>query len=260
MGIHDSSKTRVRPVFRELLERDPSGADWIAPMLAAIPQANRLGSLVLEHPGSIRHGGHTRFEYPAPPSDEFLRWLIRHPAQMMWPRRKGVEVQYGAAAQRRREQLFGRRGPEQQHEARAAALAELDEFGGARSAGRWWAFEGFTKVDFCLQTEELVLFVEGKRKDQLTRSNDWYKQRNQLVRNMEVVGAVAGDRACGVVLCTEHPVPSLDQATLDSSTPHLRQDGREVLARRFLGQITWATLCQAVGIEFASLPDTASVS
>ena len=37
----------------------------------------------------------------------------------------------------------------------------LNRNGPEKSAGQWWAFEGFTEVDCCLQTDKLVLLIEG---------------------------------------------------------------------------------------------------
>ena len=175
---------------------------------------------------------------------------------MTWPRKKGVEVKYGRDTQERRERLFGRRGHAEQRSAQDEALRELDKRTASRSARQWWAFEGVTKVDFCIQTDKVVVFVEGKRTDKLTASNDWFAKRNQLVRNMEVVGSVADGRACGVILGVENPVAELDVRTLEASTPHLSAEERREVAARYLGQVCWPDLCEAVNIDFALLPDT----
>jgi hypothetical protein len=175
---------------------------------------------------------------------------------MTWPIRSGVELRYGESTQTQRERLFGRRGASEQQAAQGEALAELDRRSASRSARQWWAFEGVTKVDFCIQTERLVIFVEGKRTEKLTASNDWFAQRSQLVRNMEVVGAVAGDRPCGVLLAVEDLLPELDDQTLKESTPHLGDLGALISIARYLGQVLWSDLCAATNIDFNSLPDT----
>lgn len=257
MGRYNSSATRVQPVFRRLLERDPTGATWIGNLLRSASFAHRLTGAVRKSPGLLVTDGKPRFEYPASPSEHFLRWLIEHPERMTWPVKDGKELRYGDDTQRRRERLLGRHGPAEARAARHEALEQLDRLGAARSARRWWAFEGVTKVDFCVQTDRLVLFLEGKRTDTLSLSNDWFASRNQLVRNMEAVGAVAAGRACGVMLAVEHPVPELDERTLEDSTPHLTPEQRRELGCRYLGQARWEDICQACGIDFASLPDEA---
>jgi hypothetical protein len=39
---------------------------------------------------------------------------------------------------------------------------------------------GHTEVDCWLETERLLLFVEGKRSESLSASTHWYPKRNQL--------------------------------------------------------------------------------
>src|SRR5690348_15661809 len=110
MGKYDSSKTRVQPVFGRLLERDPTGARWLRDLLRTAPFAGRLGDDVLRAPGLLAAGGLTRFEYPAPPSESFLRWLIEHPQWMTWPVRGGIELKYGEESQSRGKGFSGGSG------------------------------------------------------------------------------------------------------------------------------------------------------
>jgi hypothetical protein len=135
-------------------------------------------------------------------------------------------------------------------------LAELEHRGPAGSRRLWWAFEGFTEVDCWLETDRLLVFVEGKRTELLSSSTDWFPQRNQLVRNLEVVGELAAGRAAGVLLVTEEPIAELTEANVSASAPHLDQAGHDELYARYLGQTTWAALANVVGIDFASLPAT----
>jgi hypothetical protein len=219
VGHYNSSATRVQPIFQRLLDRDPPGADWIGPLLRSVPLSNRLGTDALAEPGTLIDKEKPRFEYPAPPSDAFLRWLIRHPDHMTWPRKQGAPLRYGPHTHQLREALFGHNGRAEQQAAHDRALRELDRVSAGRSGRRWWA-------------------------------------RSKLVRNMEVVGAVAGGRPCGVILGVEHPMAELDHQTLEHSTPHLSDDEREDLGARYLGQVRWRNLCEAAGIGFELLPDT----
>jgi hypothetical protein len=99
------------------------------------------------------------------------------------------------------------------------------------------------------------LFVEGKRTEPLSSSTNWFPARNQLVRNLEVIGDIAGRRAPAVLLATETPIPEIDEAVIAASTPHLDSRSRVELQSRYLGQLTWQTLCSALDIDFGSLPD-----
>jgi hypothetical protein len=93
-----------------------------------------------------------------------------------------------------------------------------------------------------LETERLLLFVEGKRTEPLSASTHWYPERNQLVRNLEVVGELARGCAAAVLLVSEEPLAELTQETRAASTPHLDVLARKQLSRRYLGQTTWAEL------------------
>jgi hypothetical protein len=121
---------------------------------------------------------------------------------------------------------------------------------------RWWAFEGHTEVDCWIETDRLLLFVEGKRTEPLSASTHWYPERNQLVRNLEVVGELGRGRAAAVLLVSEDPVAELTEATLAASTPHLDALAREQLSHHYLGQTSWAELCRRSGVDFARLPRT----
>jgi hypothetical protein len=196
------------------------------------------------------------FEHPAPPSRGFLRWLIENPDRLHWPERApGVRVRFGATTQALREALVDGPRPNRA-DVQARALAELERRGPHGSHRKWWAFEGYTEVDCWLETEHLLLFVEGKRTEPLAPSTHWYPERNQLVRNLEVVGELAPGRATAVMLVSEQAVADLTEETLRASTPHLDTTAREQLQRRYLGQTTWTALCEQLHVDFASLPDT----
>lgn len=125
-----------------------------------------------------------------------------------------------------------------------------------RSRQKWWAFEGHTEVDCWLETDRLLLFVEGKRTESLSASTHWYPERNQLVRNLEVVGELADGRRAGVLLVTEEPVDDLTAEAIALSAPHLDEAQRARLWDRYLGQATWRVLCDRLGVDYASLPTT----
>jgi hypothetical protein len=125
----------------------------------------------------------------------------------------------------------------------------------ARSRRKWWAFEGFTEVDCYLETDKLVLFIEGKRDEALAGSTQWYPGRNQLVRNLEAIEAIARGRACGVLLVSERPIVEPSHEMLARSLPHLSELQRLAVRRRYLGQTSWRALCEALHVPFASLPD-----
>jgi hypothetical protein len=73
-------------------------------------------------------------------------------------------------------------------------LEELERLGPKGSARKWWAFEGITKVDCWLETDRLVLFVEGKRTETLSKFTAWFPARDQLTRNLDLVGEVSPEK------------------------------------------------------------------
>jgi len=85
MGRHDSSQTRVPPVFSELLKNDASGGDWLGILLglasAKSPTAKRLSMAfgkLAPAPGEV-------FEVKVPPPERFFKWLLENPQQLSWP-------------------------------------------------------------------------------------------------------------------------------------------------------------------------------
>lgn len=269
-GRHNSSITRVRPFFMELIGRDPTGESWLGPLLRAAPHAGRLPPGLADAPGVLlpevvarrpyedRVLGATVelegcFEHAVPPPEHFLRWMIENAERLRWPQGgSGARRTYGENTTERREALLAGDAA-----ARDEALAALAERGARGSGRRWWAFEGFTSVDCLLATDRLVLFIEGKRTETLSASNDWFPGRNQLVRNLEAAGELAGGRAAHVLLVTEDDGhPGLRPEHMQESLPHLDAAGRDALLRRYLGQTTWARLGEALDVPPERLPDT----
>jgi hypothetical protein len=63
---------------------------------------------------------------------------------------------------------------------------------GSLVSGAWWRFEGVTRLDCVLMTENLVVTIEGKRTEGLSSSTEWYPARTQIVRNLEAARPPAG--------------------------------------------------------------------
>ena len=205
------------------------------------------------------------YEVNVPPSAAMLSWLLNHPEQLTWPKatpdRECVLVQ---ATQTNRKFLLA-------HEptARTQALEELARAGASDKVGKWWTFEGFTSVDCLLETRSLLLLIEGKRTEAVSKSTDWFPGRNQVIRNLEVAQALAGrPKLCGFALCRnavrvargsveEQPSPLLpcsDRGT-DASLPRLRHvahDRSTALSR--------ATVAREAGRRNRALPRIACLS
>lgn len=261
MGQYNSSVTRVWPVFDWLFALDPTGRCWLADLLQMgslsgnvtqsffrdagsllpelghfgvvmpCPLARVLGSDRCNRLGNIRNA----FERDFPPSGAFLRWLISNPEQLVWPRDTGGRERNFAShtEDKRRRLLAG------ELEARNEALSALDSVGAHGSRRKWWAFEGFTSVDCLLETETLLVFIEGKRTEGISSATDWFPRRNQIIRNLEVAREMAGDtKEYAVLICAEQYL-ELPETVWRESLPHLPACEIEELRRHYLGCATW---------------------
>lgn len=278
MGEMNSSVTRVWPVFDCLLSNDPTGEKWLAPLLqlgslsdnastailkAPGPLLQELGRFELDIPGPLakvlgavrsERLGRLRncFERDLPPSAGFLRWILENPRQLVWPRdSRGKEKTYGAATQDNRKKLLS--GDET---VQAKALGELSRLGTTDSRRKWWAFEGFTSVDCLLETEKLLLLIEGKRTEPISNSTDWFPQRNQVIRNLECAKEMAERKGKQyfVLLCAEERIEIPDSAW-SASLPHFKEQAIEELRQHYLGCVTWSEMVQRLCPEL-QLPDT----
>ena len=218
----NSSITRVRPVFRQLVGKDPTGASWL-PKILQLSKSSGLSGTVRSDPGTVLPAVSEKrpyadpvqgnielersFEFSVAPGAAFLRWLLENPSRMIWPGSEGHRVRYGATTQGRREALMGLKGEPARRESQASALRALDLNGPEKSTRQWWAFEGFTEVDCYLETDKLVLLIEGKRTESLSESTAWYTGRNQLHRNLEAARDLASGREFGVFVIGEEEIP-----------------------------------------------------
>lgn len=265
MGRNNSSRSKVQPFFRQLLARDPRGSSWLPKLLALGQNAQALSSDLSADPG-LFHQTYPDKERKLSPPKEFLKWLILHPEKMSWP--KNGREQFGPDTQQRRKRLMGLRDlsgePLDRHDEirdtdRETAISEglksLEQFGPAGSKGKWWAFEGFTAVDCYLSTPRLKIYVEGKFTDVPSPSTDWYRTRNQLVRNLETAHADAEGIPFLCLLITGDPFLGIPKAKIQNSLPHLAEAQQQHLMRH-LGATTWREACQATGIDYSSLQST----
>ena len=186
VGMYDSSKTRVAPVFNALLARDPTGRSWL-PQLLSLPQLDGSNSWDSRATGEVQahwwHGNPCERKLDPPVS--LLQVLLRE--QFGSGRRSSISE---------RQSLF---------DGDPAALDEglrlLDEQGFVLR--KWWCFEGRTSVDAVIETERLLLVVEGKRTERGdTTYTEYMPGRNQMLRNIDDAWEIRGTKQvvafCGV--------------------------------------------------------------
>ena len=129
-----------------------------------------------------------------------------------------------------------------------------------RGRNKWWAFEGFSRIDCCLITSQCVLFVEGKRTESVSPSTLWFQERSQLWRNVEAAKEFAGDKEFAVILAVEREADGTTAlasaaSSLDGSYPHLDAGQRTELARHLVGFVTWPEIVTRFGLPPECLLD-----
>lgn len=274
MGDFNSSVTRVWPAFDFLFNKDSTGATWLQPLLelcsirdaAARISSTQTGALrphlarfeqalprnmhkVLGPEGTEKLGCiRNAFEQDLPPSPDFLRWLLQHPQNIQWPKGSdSKDRKFGEGTQQKRKRLLAGDA-----DTRSEALRELDQSGAEGSRRKWWAFEGFTSADCLLETDRLVVIIEGKRTEPVSAATDWFPQRNQIIRNLECARNLASRKKnYAVLICAEQPVP-IPGAAWSASLPHMSETERAELRAHFLGFVLWnriaAELCDQMSL------------
>ncbi|HRC99864.1 MAG TPA: hypothetical protein PL080_01800 [Candidatus Syntrophosphaera thermopropionivorans] len=270
-GLYNSSITRVRPFFKALIGKDKTGESWLPKLLKATPLNQGLVKTLCEHPSGLLDDCLQEreyydkilcktiklekcFEYSIPPSYSFLEWALMNPDKLTWP--EDGKKTFGSETQYKRECLFGYHGKDTQKEIMKEGLNELKKQGVYYSAGQWWAFEGFTKIDCFLETDDFLLGIEGKRTDKVSPATDWFPQRNQIIRNLEVLKETAGSKEYALLLMSEDGKDTIKDSDFTNSLPHYSEQEIAEIKTHYLGALTWQQACEAVGLDFNALPET----
>lgn len=274
-GVKNSSITRVRPVFQKLLHLDLTGKIWIPKLLQLcnLNQENSKSILlnftnlkteitrkrpyidrVLKSYGIKSIELENCFEKSLPPPSRFLEWLIKNIDKFISNKIKSKN----ANTIKNRSDLFGSNGIDAQKSAQHLALSQLQLKTAKKSKNEWWAFEGFTEVDCYLETENLILLIEGKRTEPLSSSTMWYPERNLVIRNLEVAQEAAQEagKAFGVILISEELIQFDLEKEAQKGLPHFSKDEIDDIIRHYLGNITWKDVCDVNGISFSDIPNT----
>jgi hypothetical protein len=252
----DSSRTRVGPVFDELLKQGDS-QQWIARLLdlgalrtgARGPWYAKNLALLEKHWAPDERCLH--------PPVALLSWLIRNlnpPAGSV----DGVD-----AVSEKRKKLVAR-DPETVNE----ALRLLRTAGMAKS---WHVLEGPTCPDVLLLTQGAIIVIEGKRTEgSATVDTKFMSGRYQILRHLDAAWEIKGDREVFGLLIVEAEddeggVPSLWEDTrrdltstdvLRSSLPHRSREEQGQIAEAFVGVTTWQAVCREFRIPTSVLLET----
>jgi hypothetical protein len=247
VGIYDSSRTRIAPVFGRLHCYDPSGRMWLQGLL----ELSSTRGLPRPEAGSSRlrvaKWWPREARLAAPPG--LLRWLLEN-----------AEAPRSAAAWGRRAEVMAnrRRVVDRDAATLADALKNLEE---RRPTGRaWYVLEGPSQPDVYLDTAETVVVIEGKRSELgPTTSTAWMPVRHQMLRHLDAVWEHRqGRRIYGLFIVeaekvTDSAEPSaawraavdatISEEMLKGSLPHRTPEEREQIAGALLGVTTWQAVC-----------------
>ena len=247
MGIYDSSRTRVAPVFGRLQCWDPSGRMWL----------RRLLELANSRQVPVPEVGTSRLRvakwWPrearlaAPPG--LLQWLLEH-----------AEEPRSAKAWGRRPEVVAnrRRIVDRDADTLAAALKSLQS---RRSSPRaWYVLEGPSQPDVYLASDDAVVVVEGKRTEAApTTSTDWMTVRHQMLRHLDAAWEHRQGRQIYGLFIVEAEEPdtsaepsgawhqavesTISDQVLNGSLPHRSPEERSHIASALLGITTWQAVC-----------------
>jgi hypothetical protein len=260
MGDFDSSRTRVAPFFNRLCERDWTGRQWLGPLLR-LPQLPGVSRSVVEVASPVlRDCGWGEGEKRLPAPRSLLEWLIRN---LDPPRR---EEDLGTGEVRAKREALLRQDPAVIRQA-LERLATPD-----RPDRAWWVFEGPSRPDAYLETDNEIIVIEGKRTEPTaTTYTTWMAVRHQMLRHLDAAWDLRrGRRVYGFFMVegdggetgVEVPAKWVEAAratvspdALESSLPHRSPAERGAIADGFLGVTTWQAACRALGVPWEALPD-----
>jgi hypothetical protein len=250
----------VAPIFTHLWALQGRRPAWLDDLLRLPEVDGERPGIQLEPSGPVRRYGWGRVEegYPGelalPAPQGLLRWLVLHLDASRLPTVRP------AIDEPRRALAAG------DHERCMEAIRHLDE-GTEPSDGAWHILEGPTFPDVYLETDDLVVVVEGKRTEAgPTRKTTFMPVRDQLLRHMDAALEFAGRsrRVLGFYAVEGEPpdedaVPerwraavagTVSPEVVEGSLPHRSTREREEFAAGVLGAVTWQRVCNLFGLPF----------
>jgi hypothetical protein len=244
MGAHDSSRTRVAPVFNHLYCRDISGRTWLPQLLSLV------GVRCPDMPAhALVKASWWPREAALPAPLGLLRWLTENCA------RPSAPLSGSRTTRARRLALLNRDA-----ETIAAAQAALSTPPVSKA---WYVLEGPSQPDVYLETKDLMVVIEGKRTEPApTTSTWWMPVRHQMLRHIDAAWDTrASRRVVGLMIVegdnggSEVPSPwreyrgSLeDSPELHASLPHRSPEERADILRAFAGVTTWQAVAATLDV------------
>jgi hypothetical protein len=151
----------------------------------------------------------------------------------------------------------------------AEALKRLEKVRGERD---WAILEGPSQPDVFLETDEVVVVIEGKRTESSpTTATAWKPVRHQMLRHLDGAWEIRGSRSVyGFFIVEGAPerpgdIPqvwedfaktTVSAEALARSLPHRTREEQRRIAEAFLGVTTWQAVCAQFDIPKEVLIDT----
>ena len=246
-------------MFDRLFDCDPTGTVWLDRLIrlgsrgSEVDLPSPVGELVPGHPRSWG-----KDERRLSPPLGLLEWLVQN-------------IKAAAAMESRTSEetcrmrlALARRDPDVVQEA-------LTRLRAGEKGKKWFVLEGESCPDAYLETDSIVVVVEGKRTELTTTSKTTFMpKRSQLIRHMDATWEVAdGRRVLGLLLVEgESPDPMLVPERWSSasdeqlrpellvpSLPHRTAVERDIIAGGILGAATWQRACEEFSIEWPPVED-----
>ncbi|MBW8003827.1 MAG: hypothetical protein FVQ80_17820 [Planctomycetes bacterium] len=262
MGQFNSSLTRVVPIFDFLKDLDETGGDWL-PSLLTMPQGGVVGENNAEFnpPGELLYTCWGENEKGLSPPISLLKWMVQHPFDLNHPENPGNP---NPPNNENRTLLL-----QGEVDTIADAMQLLDNPNRPNTA--WYILEGISNPDVYLETENLIVVIEGKRTEPgPTTDTTWMPIRHQMLRHIDcawelsdhqhvvgffIVEGFGGGEAIDVPdIWGQACNNTVTQLTLEQSLPHRSVEEREEIANAFLGATTWQAICMEFGIDWGTLP------
>jgi hypothetical protein len=260
MGINNSSKTRVQPIFDQLYAKDKSGMSWL-PRLLQLPEAGASIDLsqvvdyeIVSSGWESQVAGKREFSLDSPVS--LLSWLIRHPRQPT----SGTLSDDPEKKKKRQEWIA----------CSPARLMEALRLLRNNPQGEdWFIFEGPSQPDVYIETKNLIVVIEGKRTEpKPTTSTKWMPGRHQMLRHLDCAWEVKGRKQIIGFFIVEGfgdtvDVPAnwitfshqtISSQAVSTSLPHRGPEEQAAIARGFKGITTWQRVCSEFNIEWGKMP------
>ena len=258
MGKHDSSITRVVPVFDRIKAGYGTDGSWLTRLLG-LPAFGNLVRFPSECDFTITEQSWGDRERKLEPPVALLSWLIRHPETLAQ-----CEAASKPIPQKRRELLEG------SYSRMTEALSLLRNDPG-REEKNWYTFEGRTQPDVFIETPSLMVVAEGKRTEPgPTTKTKWMPVRHQMIRHLDcaweirgkkqvigffIVEGKAGEEVPGI--WREFAKEMTGAEAIASSLPHRGPSEQNEIASCFKGVTTWQRVCREFAINWSELPDEA---